>query len=633
MSSIPEQIGRYKVIERVGRGGMGVLYRAHDAALERDVAVKMMHLDFTSDSHARERFQREARAVARLQHPNIVTIHELGEFDDTPFIVMEFLAGKDLEALLKDGTQLTLGRKVDIAAQLCEGLAFAHDQGIVHRDIKPGNVRVLEDGKVKILDFGIARFAASSLTQSGTVMGTPSYMAPEQIMGQPVDGRADLFSAGVLFYELLSGHKPFTGESPTAVAYSIMNSEPPELRQELTDLPDAINEIVSRALRKNPNERYGHAREMASDLQTVRMMLDLPLSGSPTLPASATTTVIAKSDLFATALQMPGPRPAAPQTGGLGDIPMRASAEAALADAAPSSGVSKKSGPSMGLIAGLVGAGLVVAWLGMTFLSVPDTPEAVDVDGAAAGGAVGATPPPGGSPSPVAGADAGAGAAAAAPLPAAFRVESAPAGASITIDGVDTGLKTPADVPLTGAMPATIALALAGHDTLSADISRADLEAGTKRYSLAVAARAVRLTVSASYPFELVSGSRVISEAATSHDVTVNPGASVSARNGALLLNDSLALNFRSASGRQSITLDELGMLAIFGNSSCSVVVGGRDLGQPPIPPMRVATGRHTVVLKCEGAPDKTERADVKSGEQVTVRFTGDEPHTGGQSR
>src|SRR6476659_8431678 len=177
MPPIPETIGRYDILELVGRGGMGVLYRARDKTLQRDVALKMMLVDFSHDPTARDRFEREARAVARLQHRNVVTIHELGDADGAPFIVMEFLSGKDLETLLQAETPLTLAAKLDIASQLCEGLAYAHEQGIVHRDIKPGNVRVLEDGTVKILDFGIAKFAVNSVTQSGTVMGTPSYMA------------------------------------------------------------------------------------------------------------------------------------------------------------------------------------------------------------------------------------------------------------------------------------------------------------------------------------------------------------------------------------------------------------------------------------------------------------------------
>src|SRR5512134_455167 len=154
MAPIPSTIGRYQIVELVGRGGMGVLYRARDPVLERDVALKMMHVDFTLDTTARDRFHREAKAVARLQHRNVVTIHELGEFEGTPYIVMEFLTGKDLDAWFKtDTATLSLVQKIDIAIQLCDGLAYAHEQGIIHRDIKPGNVRILEDGTVKILDF------------------------------------------------------------------------------------------------------------------------------------------------------------------------------------------------------------------------------------------------------------------------------------------------------------------------------------------------------------------------------------------------------------------------------------------------------------------------------------------------
>ena len=277
MPQIPEKIGRYSIVDVVGKGGMGVLYRAQDTVLERDVAHKMMLVDFSNDAATRERFQRAARAVARLQHRNVVTIHELGEVEGTPYIVMELLGGQDLDALLKSEVKLSLGQKLEIAAQLCEGLSYAHEQGIVHRDIKPGNVRVLEDGTVKILDFGIAKFAQSSVTQTGSVMGTPSYMAPEQIMGQPVDGRSDLFSAGVLLYELLAGVKPFQGDSPTAVVYQIMNGEPVPLEKSIPDIPEAINQIVGKALQKNPEHRYAKAKEMAADLNMVRAMLDPPL--------------------------------------------------------------------------------------------------------------------------------------------------------------------------------------------------------------------------------------------------------------------------------------------------------------------------------------------------------------------
>ena len=248
----PQAIGRYRIVECIGRGGMGVLYRATDPLLERDVAIKLMLVDFKSDPSARERFHREARAVARLQHRNVVTIHELGDSEGIPYIVMEFLSGRDLEALLKRDPPLGLDEKLDVTIQLCVGLSYAHEQGIVHRDIKPSNVRVLEDGTVKILDFGIAKFAMSAMTQSGSVMGTAQYMAPEQIMGQPVDGRADLFSTGVLLYEIIAGQKPFSGDTPTAIVYQILHAEPTPIRSIVPDVPEQLADVDPAGAQERP---------------------------------------------------------------------------------------------------------------------------------------------------------------------------------------------------------------------------------------------------------------------------------------------------------------------------------------------------------------------------------------------
>ena len=592
MSVTPEKIGRYTILGRIGRGGMGVLYRAHDPSLDREVALKMMHVDFNVDVSARERFQREARAVARLQHPNIVTIHELGEFDGAPFIVMELLGGRDLDQVLRSGAPWTLGQKLDVVAQLCEGLADAHDQGIVHRDVKPGNVRILDDGKIKILDFGIARFASSSLTQSGTVMGTPSYMAPEQIMGQPVDGRADVFSAGVLLYELLSGQKPFAGDSPTAVAYCIMNSEAPPLRSSIPDLPDAVNEIVSRALRKNPQERYPQARQMASDLQTVRLMLDLPMSAAGISSSSAATTIMSTSDLFGTT-QASVPKTQPPS---LGAATMRPDTGATT--------IPPTAKPAMNPMFAVAGVGVVVAAIGAFYVL---TRGASPAEGSSVAPSATSAPAPGPAP-------------AAAAIPATFKVTSVPSGAAVSIDGTDTGKVTPADVPLNGRMPGRIALALAGHETLEADLSEADVRAGSKEFTLATAAAPVKISVTAAYPFELVRGSTVISEMGTRHDVTVEPGATVSARNPALLLNSRLSINFKR--GSQSIALEAPGTLKVFAaNETCKVFADERDLSFPPIPGMPVAAGDHTVVLRCPNTADATQKVRVSSGQEAVVTF------------
>jgi len=224
-----KRIGKYTVTGRIGRGGMGMVYRAYDEVLEREVAVKTLTLEGSLDEESRRRFQIEAKAAARLQHPNIITVYELGEDRGLPFIAMELLPGTDLEALMRSGEPLMLQEKLDLVIQVCRGLGYAHDHKIVHRDVKPSNVRVLEDGSVKIMDFGIAKLGGTGVTKTGMMVGTVHCMSPEQIRGETLDGRSDLFSVGVILYELLAGRRPFAGAGVTEVLYKIIHDEPPEL--------------------------------------------------------------------------------------------------------------------------------------------------------------------------------------------------------------------------------------------------------------------------------------------------------------------------------------------------------------------------------------------------------------------
>ena len=279
-------VGRYLVTGRIGKGGMGHVYRALDEALEREVAVKTLTVEGTLDEESRRRFEIEAKAAARLQHPNIVTVFELGEDRGVPFIAMEMLPGVDLEGLVRSGEEMLLAEKLDVVIQVCRGLAFAHEHGIVHRDIKPSNIRLLDDGTVKIMDFGIAKLGGTQLTKAGMMVGTVHYMSPEQVRGRKLDGRSDVFSLGVILYELLAGRRPFKGEGATEVLFKIVNDQPPPLDPvPLEGVSGRLPEIVARALAKSAEERHPTAAALADDLAAVLAAHERAAGIGPTPPA------------------------------------------------------------------------------------------------------------------------------------------------------------------------------------------------------------------------------------------------------------------------------------------------------------------------------------------------------------
>jgi CHASE2 domain-containing sensor protein/predicted Ser/Thr protein kinase len=261
-------LGRYQVVDIVGKGAMGTVFKGVDPAINRPVALKTIRLDFVSDAaemeELRDRLSREARAAGMLSHPNIVTIYDIGSENNLHYIAMEYLEGQTLESLIKKKVQFSYKIVAGIISQICAALQYAHDQGIVHRDIKPANIMVLPDYSIKVMDFGIARIDTTSLTRTGIAMGTPNYIAPELLQGRKVDRRCDIFSMGVVMYELLTGRRPFKGENLTALIYSIINDEPPCPSSINENLPPIFDHIVGRALQKNPMERY----QKASDIKT-----------------------------------------------------------------------------------------------------------------------------------------------------------------------------------------------------------------------------------------------------------------------------------------------------------------------------------------------------------------------------
>jgi len=265
---INQTISHYKILKKLGEGGMGEVYLAEDTELHRKVALKFLssHLIFDNDSKAR--FKREAQAAAALNHPNIITIYEVAEFEERSFIAMEYVEGQSLRKLLAE-KELAAGNVIDVVMQICEGLNKAHQAGIVHRDMKPDNILIDKDGRVKILDFGLAKLksAATKLTKTSTTLGTVCYMSPEQARGEETDQRSDIFSVGVVLYELLTRQLPFKGEYEAAILYALANEEPEPLARYKAGVPEALQRIVDKALKKDRSTRYQSAAEMLADLK------------------------------------------------------------------------------------------------------------------------------------------------------------------------------------------------------------------------------------------------------------------------------------------------------------------------------------------------------------------------------
>jgi serine/threonine-protein kinase len=286
------KLGRYLIESELGRGAMGVVYKARDPMLERVVAIKTVNLALEREGiqEYEARFHQEARAAGGLSHPAIVTIFDIGRSGDTAYMAMEYIEGAELGELLAGAKPLPLEQAVSIAAQVAEGLCYAHERGVVHRDVKPANIMVAPDGSVKITDFGIARMRTSGdLTQTGTMLGSPRYMSPEQVLGKRADQRSDIFSLGVVFYEMLAGAPPFGGDNVTALMYQIVNFVPPAPSAVNPQVPELIDFVVAKMLAKPLEERYQSTREAAADLRAAERQLAAAAGPDavPRLPAAA----------------------------------------------------------------------------------------------------------------------------------------------------------------------------------------------------------------------------------------------------------------------------------------------------------------------------------------------------------
>jgi serine/threonine-protein kinase len=407
---VPERIGRYQVLGELGRGAMGTVYRGRDEMLDRDVAVKVMSKGL-ADADARARFLREARAAARLQHPNIVVIYELGEHEGAPFMVLELLEGVDLQRAIDGGIRPDPRATLPVVLQLLAGLGHAHEHGIVHRDVKPSNVFLPFGRPAKIMDFGIARLAGLGTTTAGVVVGTPNYMSPEQVAAGELDGRSDLFSAGLILYELVTGEKAFHADSLVSIVYKILHEAP-----DLGLIPDGsqwerLRAVLTRALAREASDRYPDARAMAAELG--QALSDLGGTLDSSAPAdqallvrpkrrSAPTTFAPRPGSATPTPRAPGPRhePGRPRT-----------------SVAP--------GRRPGLVAGLGGTALVAlvatgAWLWLRPAAAPSPPAPLPLSSPTSSPLPAPTQTPAAAPSAVAMPEA-------APSPASARPSATPA--------------------------------------------------------------------------------------------------------------------------------------------------------------------------------------------------------------
>jgi serine/threonine-protein kinase len=285
------RFGRYEIVAELGRGAMGIVYKARDPQIDRVVAVKTVSLwgqEPDEEKEFRMRFMHEAQAAGRLHHPGIVAIFDVGENPENhdPYIVLEYVAGEPLNRILAREKKLPLARALQLAEEVSEALDYAHAQGVIHRDIKPGNILVAQDGHAKIADFGIAKLNLAHFTLPGKVLGTPAYMAPEQLSGEGVDGRSDLFSLGVILYAMVTGHSPFQGDSATTVCFKVANREPVAASALDLSLPRELDEVISRAMAKDPEQRYQRGAEFAEDVRRLQQLFK---------PGSTTTSLRAAS--------------------------------------------------------------------------------------------------------------------------------------------------------------------------------------------------------------------------------------------------------------------------------------------------------------------------------------------------
>ncbi len=373
-----QRIGRYEILKELGRGAMGAVYQARDSQIGRTVAIKViLTANLSPDDllQYKQRFVREAQAAGQMSHPGIVTIHDIAEDESgQPFLVMEFIEGQPLDKLMEAAAPglLPLDRCLDIGIQVAQALDFAHRRGVVHRDVKPANILITEEGHCKIADFGIAKLSGMQMTQTGHLLGTPAYMSPEQFRGAAVDSRSDLFSLGAMLYWMLTGEKPFAGDSLTAMSFNVVFTAAQPIHKLNASLPADMDTVISRCLAKDPADRYSHGRELAADLEAIKngraiTATPLPIVATQTANetvATARTTVATSGPAIPTAMTPAKPaEKTVPLTAPEKTVPLQHAEKIERTVAVPPLAAKKsRIGLYVGLAIPVLLIGLILAW-------------------------------------------------------------------------------------------------------------------------------------------------------------------------------------------------------------------------------------------------------------------------------
>ena len=631
----PRRIAQYEIVRLIGRGGMGVLYQARDTERRREVALKVMSSDIIGDEEARARFRQEAQ-LAERQHRNLVKVFEFGEDGEVPFIAMEFLRGRTLADRMASAEPFTLEVRLDIVTQVCDGLQCLHEGGVVHRDVKPSNIWLLEDGGVKLLDLGVAKHSNLNLTQYGNVVGSVAYIAPEQLSGARVDGRADIFSAGVVLFELLSGRRPFHADSITGVMMKVLHESAPDVRALVPDVPADVARAVETALQKNPDDRYAEAADFAADLRLARAVSEVALaSRAPrqperdiTLDDTVITPVARVSEALIDHDPILRPHPAvspppASQRRGV-NVPLWTAVVGALAAVA------------------IVGTWLALRYARPAFeLDVRSVPPgaAISIDGTSTGRRTPAQLPLETRPgriglsldgfepidAPLA-ADMAPRTSLQYTLRRLLLVRSDPPGARIVLDGADTGLVTPSSVAIGDPIPENVELRLEGHEPGRATITSALLQTGDLQLSLPpmqpveppppAAPAKVDVRLSGQYPFE-VRGCGTMSPAGDRHTLKVTSPCTLRLLAPQYFLDDERPVN-APGGGRLELAAPPLAKVELrTRHLDCALLIEGRSLGFPPVD-VELAAGTYSVTVQCKDQTLQTKPFAIEAG--TTVR-------------